>query len=415
MSFEEPSILRKLDAAVPAPLAQFNAFPKLPSSYCACSNLRGILTLLVCLVAFTLMLNNIGEWLFGWPDHEFSVDGGTGSFMTINVESAAMESSLMLGRLRRSKPTPKPSPSAKPSPSPANPAAYSPCSSSGTRPPTCRATSTSRMRRAVGLSAVGCEESYHATRDLWRRRTSCASAAHAGGASLSLPALCVEPAHHDPWARIREPRTVGHKSLEGSTRGFFLSHGRCTALPIVMRASGERCLFLLSTFESFEEGCRYSYTHTSARFPAGERFRYALDSETLFFSLTRPWLLLDPRRGRGREMGVRACAGDDAWAGCGERERGADDLGANTRVVRGGWFLRSHDGDVPGAQSRARRAARCPTRVRAFVADFRLREHGRRAQEVAHTASFIRAPSFMDEGSTGRSGTCLEGWRKTSS
>ncbi|KAJ7027420.1 endoplasmic reticulum-golgi intermediate compartment-domain-containing protein [Mycena alexandri] len=86
MSFEEPSILEKLDAAVPAPLAQFDAFPKLPSTYRARSNSRGVLTLFVCLVTFTLMLNDIGEWLFGWPDHEFSVDGGTGSFMTINVD-----------------------------------------------------------------------------------------------------------------------------------------------------------------------------------------------------------------------------------------------------------------------------------------------------------------------------------------
>ncbi|KAJ7017489.1 endoplasmic reticulum-golgi intermediate compartment-domain-containing protein, partial [Mycena alexandri] len=86
MLFEEPSILEKLDAAVPAPLAQFDAFPKLPSTYRARSNSRGVLTLLVCLVTFTLMLNDIGEWLFGWPDHEFSVDGGTGSFMTINVD-----------------------------------------------------------------------------------------------------------------------------------------------------------------------------------------------------------------------------------------------------------------------------------------------------------------------------------------
>ncbi|KAJ7734884.1 DUF1692-domain-containing protein [Mycena metata] len=85
-SFEEPSILEKLDAAVPAPLAQFDAFPKLPTTYRARSDSRGFLTVLVCLVTFTLMLNDIGEWLFGWPDHEFSVDSETGSFMKINVD-----------------------------------------------------------------------------------------------------------------------------------------------------------------------------------------------------------------------------------------------------------------------------------------------------------------------------------------
>lgn len=87
MSFDgEPSILEKLDAAVPAPLAQFDAFPKLPSTYKSRSDSRGFLTIFVGLVTFMLMLNDIGEFIFGWPDHEFSVDAAQSSFMSINVD-----------------------------------------------------------------------------------------------------------------------------------------------------------------------------------------------------------------------------------------------------------------------------------------------------------------------------------------
>jgi hypothetical protein len=83
---EEPSILDKLDAAVPAPLAQFDAFPKLPSTYKARSESRGFITLFVGFIAFMLMLNDIGEFVWGWPDYEFSVDSDKSSFMNVNVD-----------------------------------------------------------------------------------------------------------------------------------------------------------------------------------------------------------------------------------------------------------------------------------------------------------------------------------------
>ncbi|KAJ6468674.1 endoplasmic reticulum vesicle transporter-domain-containing protein [Mycena vitilis] len=86
MSFDEPTILEKLDAAVPAPLAQFDAFPKVPSTYKQRSDSRGLLTLFVALVTFLLMLNDVGEFIFGWPDHEFSVGNDPSSFMAINVD-----------------------------------------------------------------------------------------------------------------------------------------------------------------------------------------------------------------------------------------------------------------------------------------------------------------------------------------
>ncbi|KAK7442515.1 hypothetical protein VKT23_016113 [Stygiomarasmius scandens] len=86
MTEEDSSILSKFDSVVPAPLAQFDAFPKIPSTYKARSESRGFLTLFVSLLALLLMLNDIGEFLWGWPDYEFSVDKDESSFMNVNVD-----------------------------------------------------------------------------------------------------------------------------------------------------------------------------------------------------------------------------------------------------------------------------------------------------------------------------------------
>ncbi|KAF5345657.1 hypothetical protein D9757_014210 [Collybiopsis confluens] len=86
ISEEETSLLDKLDTVVPAPLAQFDAFPKLPSTFKARSESRGFMTLFVSLLAFMLMLNDIGEFIWGWPDYEFSVDNDPASFMNVNVD-----------------------------------------------------------------------------------------------------------------------------------------------------------------------------------------------------------------------------------------------------------------------------------------------------------------------------------------
>lgn len=83
---DERSLLEKIDAAVPTPLAQFDAFPKLPSTYKSRSESRGFMTVFVGFVAFLLMLNDIGEFIWGWPDHEFSVDTGRTSFMNVNID-----------------------------------------------------------------------------------------------------------------------------------------------------------------------------------------------------------------------------------------------------------------------------------------------------------------------------------------
>ncbi|EIW58008.1 DUF1692-domain-containing protein [Trametes versicolor FP-101664 SS1] len=81
-----PSLLDKLDEMVPAPLAQFDAFPKVPSSYKTRSESRGFLTLFVAFVAFLLVLNDIGEYIWGWPDYEFGVDTDQTNALDINVD-----------------------------------------------------------------------------------------------------------------------------------------------------------------------------------------------------------------------------------------------------------------------------------------------------------------------------------------
>ncbi|KAF9228759.1 DUF1692-domain-containing protein [Gyrodon lividus] len=81
---KEQSLLDILDAAVP--LARYDAFPKLPSTYKTRSESRGFLTLLVALLAFLLVLNDLAEYIWGWPDYEFSVDTEGASFMNINVD-----------------------------------------------------------------------------------------------------------------------------------------------------------------------------------------------------------------------------------------------------------------------------------------------------------------------------------------
>ncbi len=83
---ESESILDKIDKAAPASLNQFDAFPKLPSSYKARSGGGGLLTLVVALVSFLLIVNDIGEWIWGWPSYSFDVDPNKGSFMDVNVD-----------------------------------------------------------------------------------------------------------------------------------------------------------------------------------------------------------------------------------------------------------------------------------------------------------------------------------------
>ena len=83
---DEPSILDKLDAAVPANLTKFDAFPKLPSTYKQRSESRGLLTLVIGVITFFLILHDIGEFIWGWPDFEFGVDTARDSYLNVNVD-----------------------------------------------------------------------------------------------------------------------------------------------------------------------------------------------------------------------------------------------------------------------------------------------------------------------------------------
>ncbi|KAF6759745.1 endoplasmic reticulum-golgi intermediate compartment protein 2 [Ephemerocybe angulata] len=83
---EPATLIKTLEDLIPAALTKFDAFPKLPKAYKARSESRGFLTLGVLLLALLLMLNDIGEYLYGWPDHEFGVDMDTTSFLPVNLD-----------------------------------------------------------------------------------------------------------------------------------------------------------------------------------------------------------------------------------------------------------------------------------------------------------------------------------------
>jgi endoplasmic reticulum-Golgi intermediate compartment protein 2 len=83
---EQDSLLDKVDSVVPSKLKEFDAFPKLPSSYKTRSESRGFLTVFVALAAFVLLLNDISEWFWGWPDYEFGVSREASAYMDVNVD-----------------------------------------------------------------------------------------------------------------------------------------------------------------------------------------------------------------------------------------------------------------------------------------------------------------------------------------
>ena len=82
---DESSVLKKLDAAA-APLAKFDAFSKVPSAYKARSEGRGFVTLFLMFVVFMFMLNDVGEYIWGWPEFKFSVDKDNAPYMLINLD-----------------------------------------------------------------------------------------------------------------------------------------------------------------------------------------------------------------------------------------------------------------------------------------------------------------------------------------
>ena len=84
MSTSEGSLLEKLDSI--APLKEFDAFPKLPETYKTKSEGRGFLTIFVACLSVLLVLNDLGEYLWGWPEHDYTVDPSRRSYMPVNVD-----------------------------------------------------------------------------------------------------------------------------------------------------------------------------------------------------------------------------------------------------------------------------------------------------------------------------------------
>ncbi|KAJ2926847.1 hypothetical protein H1R20_g10243, partial [Candolleomyces eurysporus] len=80
------TVIQRIEDLIPPSLTRFDAFPKLPKAYKARSESRGFLTIGVLVLALLLMLNDIGEYIWGWPDHEFGVDNDTASFLPINLD-----------------------------------------------------------------------------------------------------------------------------------------------------------------------------------------------------------------------------------------------------------------------------------------------------------------------------------------
>jgi hypothetical protein len=78
------SILEKLDSI--APLKQFDAFPKLPNTYRSRTSYGGFMTIGVLALCILLVLNDLAEFLWGWPDYEFDVDKDVARTMAINVD-----------------------------------------------------------------------------------------------------------------------------------------------------------------------------------------------------------------------------------------------------------------------------------------------------------------------------------------
>lgn len=80
------SILEELDRIAPANLKAFDAFPKVESTYVSQSQRGGILTAIVASLIFLLVLNDLGEYLYGNAEYRFEVDKGVERELQVNVD-----------------------------------------------------------------------------------------------------------------------------------------------------------------------------------------------------------------------------------------------------------------------------------------------------------------------------------------
>jgi hypothetical protein len=83
---EGASILEELDKITPANLKAFDAFPKVESTYVSHSQRGGILTAIVSSLIFLLVMNDLGEFLYGAPEYKFEVDKGLERELQVNVD-----------------------------------------------------------------------------------------------------------------------------------------------------------------------------------------------------------------------------------------------------------------------------------------------------------------------------------------
>ena len=84
MASEPESILEKLDAI--APIQRFDAFPKVQPTFKSRTTGGGFLTIIVLLLSTLLVINDFVEFVWGWPDSEFSVDNKIAQTMKLNVD-----------------------------------------------------------------------------------------------------------------------------------------------------------------------------------------------------------------------------------------------------------------------------------------------------------------------------------------
>ncbi|KAG8832637.1 hypothetical protein FRC17_000949 [Serendipita sp. 399] len=81
---DEKSLLEQLDQV--APIKKFDAFPKLPASYKSRTKFGGFMTVFVIALSFVLILNDVGEFIWGWSDYEFTIDKDQSRPLEINVD-----------------------------------------------------------------------------------------------------------------------------------------------------------------------------------------------------------------------------------------------------------------------------------------------------------------------------------------
>ncbi|ORX35771.1 endoplasmic reticulum vesicle transporter-domain-containing protein [Kockovaella imperatae] len=81
---QEGSLLQELDKI--APIKSFDAFPKVQSTYVSQSRQGGVLTAIVSLLCIVLVLNDLGDYLYGPPDYAFQVDHGAETELQLNVD-----------------------------------------------------------------------------------------------------------------------------------------------------------------------------------------------------------------------------------------------------------------------------------------------------------------------------------------